>query len=93
MADIAAAAFVTTRAVQLAFQRHKGMTTMEYLRLVRLDRARRDLAGASADDGLTVTAVAYRWGFSSPSRFALRYRQAYGVSPSLTLHGEGPHSF
>ncbi len=35
--------------------------------------------------GLTVTAVAYRWGFSSPSRFAEHYRAAYGELPSETL--------
>lgn len=34
----------------------------------------------------TVTAIAYRWGFSNASRFATRYQQAYGVHPSHTLH-------
>lgn len=33
----------------------------------------------------TVTAVAYRWGFTSPSRFAVYYRQAYGIPPGRTL--------
>jgi AraC-like DNA-binding protein len=33
----------------------------------------------------SVTAVAYRWGFPSASRFASRCRHAYGVSPSHTL--------
>jgi AraC-like DNA-binding protein len=84
VADIATAAFVTTRALRLAFQRHKGMTPMEYLRQVRLDRAHQDLlAGDPAHD--TVTAVACRWGFPSPSRFAALYRRAYGVPPGLTL--------
>jgi AraC-like DNA-binding protein len=27
----------------------------------------------------------YRWGFSSPSRFAERYRIAFGCCPSETL--------
>jgi hypothetical protein len=40
IADIAAAAFVTIRAVQLAFRRHLDITPMEYLRRVRLDRAK-----------------------------------------------------
>ena len=34
---------------------------------------------------MTVTAVAYRWGFPSPSRFTAYYRQAYGVTPNQTL--------
>ena len=33
----------------------------------------------------TVTAVAYRWGFSSASRFSAYYRETYGVSPKQTL--------
>jgi AraC-like DNA-binding protein len=83
--DIAAAAFVTVRAVQLAFQRHLGVTPLEYMRRVRLDHAHQDLKRACPGDGLTVTAVAYRWGFRSSSRFAAAYREAYGVSPSRTL--------
>ena len=85
VADIAAAAFVTVRAIQLAFRRHLDTTPMAHLRRVRLDHARHDLEQASAD-ATTVTAVAYRWGFSSSSRFAAAYRRAYGVSPIHTLH-------
>jgi AraC-like DNA-binding protein len=85
IADIAAAGNVTVRAVQLAFRRHLETTPTAYLRRVRLDHARRELA--TADPALnTVTAVAYRWGFSSPSRFAAYYRQVYGAHPSQTLH-------
>jgi AraC-like DNA-binding protein len=87
VADIAAAAFVTIRAVQLAFRRHLDITPMEYLRRVRLDHAHRDLL-AAVPPHESVTAVAYRWGFSSPSRFAAAYRQAYGVTPNQTLHQE-----
>jgi AraC-like DNA-binding protein len=58
---------------------------MAYLRRVRLDYARRDLDRASRDQGATVTSVAYRWGFASPSRFAEQYRAAYGELPSTTL--------
>jgi AraC-like DNA-binding protein len=86
MVDIARAAHVTTRAVQLAFQRHLGTTPMAYLRRVRLDHAHRDLLAAQPGDGTTVSSVAYRWGFSSPGRFAAHYRQAYGRYPSRTLH-------
>ncbi len=82
--DIAAAAFVTVRAIQLAFRRHMDTTPTQYLRRVRLARAHQELM--SADPARqTVTAVAYRWGFSSPSRFAAAYRHAYGVTPSHAL--------
>ena len=83
-ADIAAAAGVTLRAVQLAFRRHLDTTPLGYLRRVRLDYAHRQLAAADPRHE-SVTAVAYRWGFASSSRFAAYYRQAYGVLPSQTL--------
>ena len=84
--DIARAAHVTPRAVQLAFRRQLGTTPTAYLRLVRLDCAHQDLQDAANGD--TVTDIAYRWGFSSPSRFAQHYRAAYGTSPSDTLRGQ-----
>jgi AraC-like DNA-binding protein len=83
VADIAAAANVTSRALQLAFRRHLDTTPTAYLRRVRLDQARHELGRASK--GATVTAIAYQWGFSSPSRFAEQYRAAYGELPSTTL--------
>ena len=83
-AEIAAAASVTIRAVQLAFRRHLDTTPPGYLRRVRLDYAHRQLAAADPQHE-SVTAVAYRWGFANSSRFAAYYRQAYGVLPSHTL--------
>lgn len=83
-ADIAAAAHVTIRAVQLAFRRHMATSPMAYLRRIRLDRAHRQLMDADPARE-SVTAVAYRWGFTSPGRFAAYYRAAYGVPPSRTL--------
>jgi transcriptional regulator GlxA family with amidase domain len=84
IADIARAAGVTARAVQLAFRRHLDITPAGYLRRVRLDQAHRQLQATDPDHD-SVTAVAYRWGFGSPSRFATYYRRAYGVPPSQTL--------
>lgn len=84
MADVAAACSVTIRTIQLAFRRHMETTPLKYLRRVRLHHAHRDLLAADpARD--SVTAVAYRWGFASPSRFARYYRQAYGIPPGRTL--------
>jgi AraC-like DNA-binding protein len=85
-ADIAAAAHVTIRAVEMAFRRHLDTTPLRYLRSVRLERAHRQLQAADPARQ-TVTAVAYQWGFSSASRFARYYHDAYGTLPSRTLHG------
>jgi AraC-like DNA-binding protein len=85
VADIAATAHVSVRAVQLAFRRHLDTTPMAYLQQVRLERARAELLAADSRRE-TVTALALRWGFSSPSRFSALYRRAYGTVPSKTLH-------
>ncbi|PPK67057.1 helix-turn-helix transcriptional regulator [Actinokineospora auranticolor] len=86
VADIAAAARVTIRAVQLAFRRHRGTTPMAYLRRVRLECAHRDLR--DADPGReTVSAVAARWGFFNAGRFTAYYREAFAALPSQTLRG------
>ena len=84
-ADIAAAACVTIRSLQLAFRRELDTTPMAYLRTVRLTRAHRELVDAGPGQE-TITAVAYRWGFSSTSRFSAYYRETYGVSPRQTLN-------
>lgn len=84
LADIADAAHVSIRTVQLAFRRHLDTTPMAHLRRVRLDHAHRELAAADPRH-TTVTGVAARWGFASHSRFTASYRAAYGVAPSTTL--------
>ncbi len=79
--DVAAAAFISTRGLQYAFRRALDSTPAEHLRRARLAGAHRDLR---RDDGSSVAAIARRWGFSHPSRFAVAYRREYGVNPSAT---------
>ncbi|WP_254205130.1 helix-turn-helix transcriptional regulator [Nocardia alni] len=83
--DIAAASYVTVRALQLAFRRHYGTTPMEYLRRLRLRGAHEELLAHTVDDGATVGSIAARWGFGHQGRFAARYRCHYGQSPGTTL--------
>ncbi|MDL5159851.1 helix-turn-helix transcriptional regulator [Actinomycetospora termitidis] len=83
--EIATAARVGPRALQLAFNRYRGGSPMGYLRQVRLSHAHRDLCAADPTRGHTVAGIAARWGFTNPGRFATMYRQTYGVSPSRTL--------
>jgi anti-anti-sigma factor len=82
--DIAAAAFVTVRAVQLAFRRYLDITPLGFLRQVRLEHAHQELAEADPDR-TTVTAIAAGWRFTNASRFSAYYRAAYGVPPTQTL--------
>ncbi|MEU9591637.1 helix-turn-helix transcriptional regulator [Streptomyces sp. NPDC048219] len=86
VADIAAAAHVTVRALQYAFRRHLGTTPLGHLRRVRLAQVHRDLRAADPADA-RVRDIAARWGFAHPGRFATLYRDAYGTSPSNTLRG------
>ncbi|MEV6345234.1 helix-turn-helix transcriptional regulator [Actinoplanes sp. NPDC051851] len=83
-AEIALAARVTIRSLQLAFRRHLGTTPTAYLRDVRLQRAHRHLLEADPAT-TTVSAVAMRWGFASHSSFTAAYHAAFGVLPSETL--------
>lgn len=70
---------VTTRTLQLGFKKVFGMTISEYVRGLRLESAHQQLI---SDPDLSVSDVAYRWGFSSPSRFARAHREHFGVNPS-----------
>lgn len=89
ISDIAAAAGVGPRALQLAFRRHADTTPWAYVRSVRLDRAHRELKAADSRQA-TVLAIALRWGFSNRSRFSSEYRTVYGETPAATLR-QPPH--
>lgn len=84
IADIAAAAGVTVRALQIAFQRHLGATPLEHLRRLRLEEVRAELLAADPAER-TVAAVAARWGFHHHGRMTAAYRELYGELPSTTL--------
>ncbi|WP_459546775.1 helix-turn-helix domain-containing protein [Nocardia sp. X0981] len=86
VSQVAAAAFVTPRALQLAFRRHLDTTPLRYLQRLRLAGAHEDLRAATPGDGQTVSSIAYRWGFAHPGRFAIVYRRHYGRSPADVLH-------
>ncbi|MET0416734.1 MAG: helix-turn-helix transcriptional regulator [Actinoplanes sp.] len=83
-ADIAVAANVTLRTLQLAFRRHLQSTPRAYLRRVRLDRVH-DALRTADPEATTVMAEASRWGFINHSRFTAFYHATYGITPSHTL--------
>ena len=85
LSQIATASGVTARALQYAFRRHYGTTPTGYLRRVRLERAHQELQATDPGSGLTVKAVALRWGWASHSRFTVAYHERFGVLPSHTL--------
>lgn len=85
LAEIAAAAGVTGRALQYAFRRHYSTTPSGYLRRIRLEHARHELRAAQPGSGVTVAAVARQWGWANPAHFAAAYRRQFDQPPSQTL--------
>ncbi len=79
--DVAAAAGISPRGLQLAFRQHRGKTPMEFWRDLRLAQAHQDLLAGRG----SVTEVALKWGFTHLSRFAQAYRAQYGLAPRTTL--------
>ncbi|MFK0110005.1 helix-turn-helix domain-containing protein [Streptomyces sp. NPDC091217] len=76
---IASAHHISVRYLHKLFQ-SEGITVGQWVRQRRLEACQRELGVASR--GLTVAAVARRWGFASPSHFSRAFRAAYGVPPS-----------
>lgn len=82
--EIAETVGLSSRGLQLAFQRQFGVTPTEYLRAIRLDRVRAELAHLSEEE-TTIGTVAARWGFTHASRFAGLYAHKFGEYPRDTL--------
>jgi AraC-like DNA-binding protein len=85
VSDLASKLGVTIRALELAFRKEMDTTPNAYLLRARLERAHEELRRGDVRDGTTVTDVAMKWGFAHTGRFAKRYRQAFGITPSSQL--------
>lgn len=84
IADLCAALRVSRRSLQYSFNDVFGISPVKYLKIVRLNGARRDLRNAGSGFGL-VQDVAARWGFWHLSHFAEDYRRLFLETPSRTL--------
>ncbi len=82
--EIAEAAHLSVRGLQVAFRRLLDTTPLAYLRDVRLDRVHTDLRLADPAR-TTVAEVARVWGFSHLSRFSAAYAARFDQYPSETL--------
>jgi AraC-like DNA-binding protein len=83
MADVAAAAGVSLRSIELGFRRFLDTTPLAYLRRIRLDAVHAELS--LPQNSLLVHEVAAKWGFLHMGHFAAQYRSVFGVSPSETV--------
>lgn len=82
--ELAQVAGVSLRQLQQAFKAFTDMPPGQWLRLRRLNGARRDLLRHGAG-GVTVAEVAMRWSFWHLGRFSESYRQLFQELPSETL--------
>jgi AraC-like DNA-binding protein len=87
MLDVCAELGVSGRTLRQYCLRHLGMGPNRYLWLRRMHLARRALA--SGGGAATVTQVANEFGFGELGRFAVRYRELFGETPSATLRRSG----
>jgi AraC family ethanolamine operon transcriptional activator len=73
---------VSRRTLQYCFEDVLGMTPLVYMRMLRLNGARRELQGPG---GAVIGAVAGAWGMSNFSQFSSDYRKLFGVCPSVAV--------
>ncbi|PZE24781.1 helix-turn-helix domain-containing protein [Curtobacterium sp. MCBD17_028] len=86
--DVAAAAGMSMRGLQEAFNRTHGMTPTTYLRRVRLSMVRDRLLAADHRTD-TVAEIAGAHGFGHKGRFAAAYAAEFGEAPNTTLRRDG----
>lgn len=81
---LAIVANASARSIFQSFRLHRGYSPMKFVKTVRLRRAREMLGEPHSD--VSVTNTAFACGFGNLGHFARDYRQAYGETPSATLH-------
>jgi len=77
---IAAAHGISSRYLSKLFV-EEDLRLSEWLWTRRLDRARAAIE-ASASTGLSITRIAYEWGFKDPAHFSRAFKARFGRSPS-----------
>lgn len=88
LGDLATYVRMSPRSIQAGFREDLDTTPVAFIRDRRLDQVRRSLLEAVPGEGVSVTEVAHRWGFSHLGNFAVLYRHRFGESPSQTLRGQ-----
>lgn len=82
---IAEAFGYSTRQIHRMFQDETGMTVSDYIWKSRLEHSLQDLRDA-ANQGLTITDIAFNWGFSNAAHFSRAFKDTYGITPRESRH-------
>ncbi len=84
VAELCRVAQVTQRTLEYAFRESFGLSPLGIIQLRRFQATQRALLAANSGSD-TVTEIALRNGFYNMGRFAIRYKEFFGESPSHTL--------
>ncbi|MNE03968.1 Regulatory protein PchR [compost metagenome] len=79
--QLAEYAGVSVRTLFAGFRDFCDTSPMAYLRNLRLEQVHQELIGQPQ---VSVTDIAFRWGFAHLGRFAQEYKRRYGCLPSET---------
>ena len=79
--DLCSLCHVSRRTLQYSFEIILGISPLRYLRLSRLNGARRELVSSQTE---SVADIAEKWGFWHLSQFTHDYKQLFNELPSVT---------
>jgi AraC-like DNA-binding protein len=82
--DVAQHCGLSLRGLQLGFQRDFGVSPGKWLRLQRLDKVY-EILSCAAPGTVSVTDIAFQWGFSHLGEFSAQFKARYGKRPSEVL--------
>ncbi|QKQ69424.1 AraC family transcriptional regulator [Acinetobacter sp. 10FS3-1] len=66
------------------FQTYYGTSPLAYLKKYRLQQIYKSLCTPSVDKRISISQLAFKWGFNHLSRFSQDYREEFGEKPSDT---------
>ncbi len=78
LSDLAQQLNVSVSTLQRRFKEASGMTVVEYIRLQKLDKARRDLI----EGGLSIGEIAFTAGYKHVANFVSAFKREYSMSPA-----------
>ena len=88
--ELAVKTGVSLRVLELAFKATLGITPLQFLTRLKLQRLYASLRESGPGD-TTVTALMHQSGFTELGRTAVRFKEAFGESPSQVLKSPRTH--
>ena len=76
---------VSIRTLSRAFEKRYGMGPMAFLKQKRLEAANKELLMSEPGE-ISVSDVAFRYGYTQPSKFTVAYKALFNENPSDTLY-------